>query len=137
MPDLDDQGQAREREGERRPDAPADGFVEDEPSPERDEDRRDVLNQQRDPDVEPVDREEVRPLDNGEADAERRSAAAARRCESEAIAAASPLRSMQSPISAPAHRTAVSWPELMPEPRITFETVPLTAKSVAAIATIA
>ena len=43
----------------------------------------------------------------------------------------------ESPISAPAQRTAVSWPELMPEPRITFETVPLTAKSVAAIATIA
>ena len=42
-----------------------------------------------------------------------------------------------SPISEPAQRTAVSWPELMPEPRITFETVPLTAKSVAAIATIA
>ena len=41
-----------------------------------------------------------------------------------------------SPISAPAHRTAVSWPELMPEPRITLETEPLTAKSVAAIATI-
>jgi hypothetical protein len=30
----------------------------------------------------------------------------------------------------------VSCPELIPDPRITFETVPLTAKSVAAIATI-
>jgi len=41
-----------------------------------------------------------------------------------------------SPMSAPAQRTAVSWPGLIPEPRITFESVPLTAKSVAAAATI-
>jgi hypothetical protein len=41
-----------------------------------------------------------------------------------------------SPISAPTQRTSVSCCELMPEPRITFETVPLTANSVAAAATI-
>jgi hypothetical protein len=40
-------------------------------------------------------------------------------------------------MKAPAQRTAVSCPELIPEPRITFETVPLIAKRVAATATIA
>jgi hypothetical protein len=38
-------------------------------------------------------------------------------------------------MSAPAHLTSVSSSALIPEPRMTLETVPLTAKSVAAIAT--
>ena len=62
VPDLDDEREPGEREDERRPDAAADRLVEDEPSPERDEDRRDELDQQGDPDVEPVNREEVGPL---------------------------------------------------------------------------
>ena len=41
------------------------------------------------------------------------------------------------PTSAPAQRTSVSCCALIPEPRMTFETVPLTAKSAAASATIA
>ena len=45
-------------------------LVEHEPRPDRDEDRRDVLDQERDPDLEPVDGEEVRPLDQCERDAE-------------------------------------------------------------------
>ena len=41
--------------------------MEDVAGPERDEQRRDVLDQECDPDREPVDREEVEPLDEGEA----------------------------------------------------------------------
>ena len=45
--------------------------------------------------------------------------------------------SSTSPKTAPVHLTSVRRSALIPEPRITFDTVPLTAKSVAAIATIA
>ena len=62
VPDLDDQREAGKRDRERGPDTSAHGFVEDEARPERDEDRGDVLDQQSDPDVEAVDREEVGPL---------------------------------------------------------------------------
>ena len=72
VPDLHDQGQACKCESECGPDALPDGLVVDEARPECDEDRADELDQQGDPDLEPVDREEVRPLHEREpADAER------------------------------------------------------------------
>ena len=67
LADVDDQRQPDEREGEREPDAAAHAFVEDVARPERDDQRRDVLDQERDPDREPVNREEVEPLHQGEA----------------------------------------------------------------------
>src|SRR6266540_2219229 len=67
VPDLDDQGQTSEREGQRGPDSPPDRLVEDEPRPERDEDRADELDEESDPDLEPVDRKEVRPLHKSKA----------------------------------------------------------------------
>ncbi len=73
MREVDDQRQPGERERERDPDPPAHLLVEDVARPERDEERPEVLDQQRDPDREPVDREEVEPLHEGEAaDAEHR-----------------------------------------------------------------
>ncbi len=63
---VDDQREAREREPERDPDAAPHVLVVDEPRPERDEQRRQVLDQQRDPDREPVDCKEVEPLHEGQ-----------------------------------------------------------------------
>jgi ribonuclease E len=65
-PDLDDQRQARERQREGDPEPWPNWAVDDEPHPERDEERGQVLDQQRDPDLEPVDRQEVEPLDERE-----------------------------------------------------------------------
>ena len=45
----------------------ADVLVDDEARPERDEQRREVLDQERDPDLEPVDRQEVEELDERDA----------------------------------------------------------------------
>ena len=59
--EVDDHREADERQRERDPDPAAHGLVEDVARPERDE-RGEVLDQQRDPDREPVDREEVEPL---------------------------------------------------------------------------
>jgi len=71
VPDLDDECEPCERDDERSPDPATDRLVKDEPCPEGDEDRRDILDQERDTDVQPVDREEVGPLDEGQPDAER------------------------------------------------------------------
>src|SRR4029077_3256887 len=70
VPDLDDEGEPCERDCECGPDATANGLVKDEARPECDEDRCDVLDQQRDSDVQPVNRKEVGPLNDGESDAE-------------------------------------------------------------------
>ena len=51
-----------DREHERDPDPAPDRLLEDRPRPERDQDRRDVLDQERDPDRQPPDRDEVEPL---------------------------------------------------------------------------
>ena len=59
---VDDHPEADQRERERDPDAPPHVLVEDVAGPQRDEQRSQVLDQQRDPDGEPVDREEVEPL---------------------------------------------------------------------------
>ena len=72
VPQVDDERQSAEGEDERGPDAPPDGLLRHESSPERDQDRREVLDEQRDSDLKPVDREEVEPLDEREPeDAER------------------------------------------------------------------
>ena len=67
MCDVDDQREPGEGEHERDPDPVVDVLPEDEARPERDEQRRDVLDQQRDPDVEPADREQVEELHEREA----------------------------------------------------------------------
>ena len=70
-PDLDDEREAGERKGEGEPDPSAHVLAIDEPRPERDEERREVLEEERDPDRQPVDRDEVEPLHEREpADAE-------------------------------------------------------------------
>src|SRR5436190_308381 len=61
-----------ESQAERKPDAPPDGPMQHVARPEGDDQRREVLDQERDPDREPVDGEEVEPLDERHAaDAER------------------------------------------------------------------
>ena len=73
--DVDDQRETGERERKREPDPAPDGLVEGKPRPEGDEQRRQVFDQERDSDLEPVDREEVEPLDEGKpADPEQRKA---------------------------------------------------------------
>src|SRR5205823_9869233 len=72
LPDLGDEGQPDESQAERKPDAPPDGPMQHVARPEGDDQRREVLDQERDPDREPVDGEEVEPLDERHAaDAER------------------------------------------------------------------
>jgi hypothetical protein len=64
--------ESREREHQREPDASSHVLAVDEAGPERDEDRADELDHERDPDLDAVDGEEVRPLHEREpADAER------------------------------------------------------------------
>ena len=65
--DVDDQAEARQRERERQPDTPPHMRVLHEPRPQGDEERREVLDQQGDPDREPVDRQEVEELHEREA----------------------------------------------------------------------
>jgi hypothetical protein len=67
VPDADDQHEAHQREPERGPDPTAHVLAVDEARPQRDEQRREVLDQQCDADREPVDREEIEPLHEREA----------------------------------------------------------------------
>ena len=67
-PEVDDERQPSERQDQRGPHPPPDRLLEDEPGVERDQDRRDVLDQEGDPDLEPVDRHEIEELDEGQAD---------------------------------------------------------------------
>ena len=53
---------AAEGERQRQPDPPPHRLMEDIARPKRDEERGEVLDEQRDPDREPVDRQEVEPL---------------------------------------------------------------------------
>ena len=68
LPHLVDEAEPDERERERGPDAPADRLVPDEARPERDEHRRRELEEQADADRQSLDRDEVEPLDEREAD---------------------------------------------------------------------
>ena len=68
LPDLGDEDDASHGERQCRPDTPSHGLVPDEHGPERDEHRRRELEQQADPDRETLDRDEVQPLDEREAD---------------------------------------------------------------------
>ena len=63
---VDDQHEPGEREGERHPDPLPHVLAVGEAHPQGDEQGRRVLDEQRDPDREPVDGEEVEPLDEGE-----------------------------------------------------------------------
>ena len=113
--------------------------MEDVPRPERDEQRAEVLDQERDPDGEPVDREEVEPLHEREpADPEERRGTAARARARAAARGAITSRTSTKPDRARRSiRTSSSRSDETSEPRITFETVPLIAQSVAADAAIA
>ena len=68
LPDLRDERQPGEGERKGGPDTPPHGLVPYEPRPQRDEHRGGELEQEADPDREPLDRDEVEPLDEGEAD---------------------------------------------------------------------
>ena len=79
VPEVDDERQSDERERQRDPDPPANMLLQHEEGEERDEQRAEVLDQQRDADLEPVDREEVEELDERDAeDAEHREVERAR-----------------------------------------------------------
>jgi hypothetical protein len=75
FPELDHQCEAGKRERQRSPDPPAYPLVAERRRVDRDEERPEVLDQQRDPDLESVDREEVEELhERDAADAEHREA---------------------------------------------------------------
>ena len=61
-PELDDERETDHRQDERQPEPAPDRLLVDRPGPERDQDRSEVLEQQRDPDRQPPDRDEVEPL---------------------------------------------------------------------------
>src|SRR3712207_3873587 len=65
-PEVDDERKAAERERKGEPDAPPHPLVLEEPSPERDEHRGDVLDDERNSDVQASERLEVEELDEGE-----------------------------------------------------------------------
>src|SRR5919205_2846689 len=65
-PHLDDEREPGQRECERNPDPPSHVLAVHEARPERDEERREVLEEERDPDREAMDRYEVEPLDERE-----------------------------------------------------------------------
>jgi hypothetical protein len=67
VPHLHHEGEAGESERSRDPDPPPHVPPEREPHPECDQQRRQVLDQQGDPDREALDREEVEPLHEGQA----------------------------------------------------------------------
>ena len=67
-PQLDDEREPRETHGDRDPDAPPYVLLVDEPREERDEERRGELDEERDSDGEVLDRHEVQPLHERDAD---------------------------------------------------------------------
>ena len=108
----------------------------DEAREERDEERRGELDEQRDADRQVLDRDEVEPLDERDPDEPERD-------EEEQLAPsdaqprrAKTSRKARNRIAAHVLRICASSSDERPEPRTTFETLPLTAKSVAAVATI-
>ena len=68
VPEVDDEREPDEREPERDPEPAAHVLLQHEEGEERDEQRAEVLDQQRDADVEPVDREEVEELHERDAE---------------------------------------------------------------------
>ena len=67
-PQLDDERESGEAQGDRDPDAPPDVLLVDEAREERDEERRGELDEERDADREVLDRDEVEPLHERDAD---------------------------------------------------------------------
>ena len=105
---------------------------------ERDEQGSEVLDEQRDPDREPLDGEEVEPLHERNArHAEDREQMPARAAWRAASAGRRRRTATRKPTQAPVERTWVSSSGLIPDPSTTFDTVPLTAKRHAASSTIA
>jgi hypothetical protein len=136
-PEVDDEREPAEREDQRCPDPSSDRLLEDEPCPERDQHRGDVLDQQRDTDLEPVDRDEVEELHEREAgdaeeEEERQLSALIRRLRGRAIASA-PTRIS----AAPVERTSVRRRDESPELRAAFANDPLIPQSAVAPSTIA
>ena len=67
-PQLDDEREPGEAQRDRDPDPPPDVLLVDEPGEERDEERRGELDEERDADGEVLDRDEVEPLHERDAD---------------------------------------------------------------------
>ncbi len=121
---------------EREPDTPANVLVGECACIDRHEQRAEVLDEQGDPDREPVDREEVEELHERDArnaeDGEAQELARRRRERSTGFGRS---RQHASPIKAPAQRASVSRSDESPDERATFATDPLMPKSVAATST--
>src|SRR4029079_6049236 len=66
-PDLRDEREPGEGQRERVPKPPPNGLVDEEARPERDQHRSEVLDDERNPDVEVRDRREIEEVDEGEA----------------------------------------------------------------------
>ena len=121
-PELDDEREPEQGEGDCEPEPATHGLVDVEPGPERDEDRREVVDDEGDPDVEPLDADEVEELDEGEAEnaedgEEARLPAVVRRFPGRQSATARPRIS-----AAPVARTSASRIEESPaESRMIFE----------------
>ena len=140
VPDLRHEREAAEHEREGGPDAPAHRLVPGEPCPQRDQHRRRELEEQPDPDRQPVDRDEVEPLHEREADdaVEREPAELAARPDPEpprGERARARARGRRSRRSTAARSSAAS--RCRSPSSASFETAPLTANSVAAAIVIA
>ena len=128
--EVDDEREAGEREGDREPEPAAHRLLHDEARPEGDEDRREVLDDERDPDVEPLDRDEVEELDERESrhaeDARKASSRhpATRSDEGRTIATA-PMRMSAAPVARTSARRIAERPA---DSSTTFETVAFTAQ---------
>jgi len=68
LPELDDEREPRDAQGDGHPDPAPDVLLVDEAREERDEERGGELDEQRDADGELLDGDEVQPLDEGDAD---------------------------------------------------------------------
>ena len=127
-PELHHQREPEERQPERRPDTPAHVLLQHDERADRDEQRAEVLDQQRDPDREPVDREEVEELDECDADdAEQRDApplAGPSRSEPRRASDREQHSPTRRPHSGPRSAAATT----RPDERATFATVPLIAE---------
>ena len=129
---VDDQGEPGEGEHQREPDPSPHLLAKHHSRPDGDQHGRHVLNQQRDPDREPMDGEEVEPLDKRDPEhPERRQEHELARGARSREGARRATRST-SPTSAPVVRTCTRRSEEKPEASSTLETAPLSAQSVAA-----
>ncbi len=138
LPELDHEREPGERQRERHPDPRADVLAAERARPDRDEQRAEVLDQERDADLEPVNREEVEELHERDAeDAEDGEPEQAAAIDAERARVSGRGRRARGRGTAPAQRASVRRSDESPDESATFATEPLRPKSVAALSTIA